>query len=68
MSADAYAEGSNSNTCATISKAGTSMATPVAAGNAALIKQYFEDEKFYAHYCDASYVMCQKGAFSPSGE
>ena len=33
---------SSSETCDLVSKQGTSMATPVAAGAAALIRQYFE--------------------------
>lgn len=38
-----------SNTCGTTFKAGTSMATPVIAGNAALVRQYFEDEFYIKH-------------------
>ena len=33
---------SSSETCDLVSKQGTSMATPVAAGAAALVRQYFE--------------------------
>ena len=33
---------SSSETCEIVSKMGTSMATPIAAGAAALIRQYFE--------------------------
>eukprot|EP00604_Paraphysomonas_vestita_P003992 CAMPEP_0174823980 /NCGR_PEP_ID=MMETSP1107-20130205/29499_1 /TAXON_ID=36770 /ORGANISM="Paraphysomonas vestita, Strain GFlagA" /LENGTH=234 /DNA_ID=CAMNT_0016048927 /DNA_START=90 /DNA_END=791 /DNA_ORIENTATION=- len=39
--------GSNSYTCNTIVKAGTSMASPGAAGIAALIRQYFTDYRFW---------------------
>ena len=43
--------------------AGTSMATPMAAGAAALIRQYFEDPRFWASTCNVLYMSCK--AFSP---
>lgn len=43
------------------------MATPVAAGTAALIRQYFVDSTFWASMCDPSYPLCAKGTFSPKG-
>jgi hypothetical protein len=52
-------------TCSVVSKAGTSMATPAAAGVAATVRQYFEDEKFWATMCNTDYSSC--GAFAPKG-
>ena len=66
-SASATQEGYSYQTCDTISKAGTSMATPVVAGTAALIIQYFKDPKFWGTYCNPSYVLCKSGVFSPLG-
>ena len=43
------------------------MSTPVAAGNAALIHQYFHDRSFWARLCDPTYPLCSKGPFHPSG-
>ena len=43
------------------------MATPVAAGNAALVHQYFHDKHFWAALCNPDYPLCAKGAFHPSG-
>jgi hypothetical protein len=57
-------------TCDVIDFAGTSMATPVAAGNAALIRQYFANSSFWFSHCaqfgdHASNAWCKP--FSPSG-
>ena len=43
---------------------GTSMATPVTAGNALLIRQFFLDSAFWSSVCPASDAFCM--AFSPS--
>ena len=37
---------------------GTSMATPIAAGSAILIRHYLENASFWAQYCNASYRSC----------
>jgi subtilisin family serine protease len=52
-------------TCKVFRSAGTSMATPVVAGAAAIIRQYFEDPRFYATQCTSGYPLCN--AFSPKG-
>lgn len=67
VSASAVGEDGERETCGTTSKSGTSMATPISAGNAALVRQYFEDEKFWASLCEPSYPRCSKGSFPPSG-
>lgn len=67
LSADAQGEINDSQTCAITSKAGTSMSTPVAAGNAALVHQYFHDPHFWARLCDPTYPLCAEGKFHPSG-
>eukprot|EP01034_Spumella_vulgaris_P024397 gene24397-30741_t len=66
-SALAADETATADTCSVAPKSGTSMATPVAAGNAALIRQYFQDPRFWAARCDSSYQLCRDGAFAPSG-
>ena len=43
------------------------MSTPVAAGNAVLVRQYFMDPKFWKAFCNPSYRLCQLGSFSPKG-
>eukprot|EP01041_Mallomonas_annulata_P004992 gene4992-9980_t len=53
--------------CAAGSKMGTSMATPVVAGIALQLRQYFMDESFWASICNPIYSSCQLGAFTPSG-
>jgi hypothetical protein len=47
-----------------LSSIGTSMATPCVAGNAALVRQYFEDSRFWESSCNVDYG-CK--AFSPKG-
>jgi hypothetical protein len=54
-----------SSSCGTTLKAGTSMATPAVAGNAAIIRQFFEDSSFWATTCNPSYSKC--GAMNPRG-
>lgn len=41
------------------------MASPAAAGAAAIIRQYFMDSKYWQRVCRKSYQSC--GAFTPSG-
>ena len=41
------------------------MATPAVAGNAAAIRQYFKDPKFWAASCDPTYDLC--GSLDPRG-
>jgi subtilisin family serine protease len=67
FSVKASSEDSEQPSCSIESKAGTSMATPVTSGHAALIEQYFRDSNFWAKYCDQSYSRCASGAFIPSG-
>jgi serine protease AprX len=56
----ARASGSTTvSSCATTSKAGTSMAAPNVAGSAALIRQYFMDTRFWASNCKSHYPMCR---------
>jgi hypothetical protein len=55
-------------TCDVLSLEGTSMATPVTAGNAALIRQYFTNSSFWEQEClvyRSDPALCS--AFSPSG-
>jgi subtilisin family serine protease len=66
-SAEAQLEGTSQGNCGVTKKAGTSMATPVTAGTAALVLQYFKDARFWAKYCNRAYTLCAKGAFSPKG-
>jgi subtilisin family serine protease len=44
---------------------GTSMASPSAAGIAALVRQYFIDSNFWAKTCNKLYSSCR--SFIPSG-
>ena len=53
------------STCGTVGKQGTSMASPSAAGAAALIHAYFKDEKFWKRGCNSEYKFCR--TFTPSG-
>jgi hypothetical protein len=52
-------------TCDLMFEAGTSMATPAVAGNAALVRQYFKDTRFWAATCDPTYDLC--GSFDARG-
>ena len=66
----ASASGSTSSTCSStgssiVAMQGTSMATPVAAGAAVLVRQYFENSTFWEKNCRQTYSFC--GSFSPRG-
>ena len=67
QSAHATSEYSNVKSCSTVGMSGTSMATPIVAGTAALVMQYFKDPKFWVTYCNPAYTLCSNGAFSPLG-
>ena len=56
-----------SQSCLVEPKTGTSMAAPVCAGHAAMIRQYFADKLFWNAVCNNSYPLCSQGAFSPPG-
>jgi subtilisin family serine protease len=53
--------------CTTEQMSGTSMATPLTAGTALLVRQYFMDSAFWAKYCDSQYSTCVDGSFTPTG-
>mmetsp|Transcript_24134 Transcript_24134/g.40995 ORF Transcript_24134/g.40995 Transcript_24134/m.40995 type:complete len:1132 (-) Transcript_24134:1892-5287(-) len=57
-------------TCNVQVSSGTSMATPIAAGAAILVRQYFENATFWGSFCNNDYRSCPKvqdGADSISG-
>jgi hypothetical protein len=54
-------------TCAVHQMSGTSMATPVTAGTAILVRQFFMDPNFWSKLCRAENKFCIEGAFAPSG-
>jgi hypothetical protein len=47
-------------TCEVTTTMGTSIATPGAAGAAALVIQYFQDSRFWASHCHWSYDRCPR--------
>jgi hypothetical protein len=51
--------------CAVHEKSGTSMATPLIAGSALLIRQFFMEPRFWASLCSAPQLWCRP--FEPSG-
>jgi hypothetical protein len=53
--------------CTTEQMSGTSMATPLTAGTALLVRQYFMNASFWAKYCDSLYSTCVNGSFTPTG-
>lgn len=61
----ARSNGINGKSCSTVAKSGTSMASPAAAGAAALIMQYFEDAGYWAKNCNKIYWFCKP--IRPSG-
>lgn len=52
-------------TCSVHEKSGTSMSTPLIAGSALIIRQYFMESKYWAELCSKSYKWCK--VFEPSG-
>jgi subtilisin family serine protease len=56
-----------SPSCSVYPQSGTSMAAPLVAGTAALVRQYFQDSDFWAAECDSTYSTCRSGSFTPSG-
>jgi subtilisin family serine protease len=61
----AIAGGDITQTCSAHELSGTSMATPLTAGVALLVRQYFEDGDFWAANCVKTYSYCK--AFAPKG-
>jgi len=61
----ARSNGDGGESCATVGMAGTSMASPSAAGAAALVMQYFDDERFWKSECNPRYPSCN--TFLPTG-
>ena len=61
----AKSNGNLGQSCATVEKIGTSMASPAAAGSALLIRQYFMDTRFWSFNCNQLYSNC--GPLTPSG-
>lgn len=58
-STKAYSENSPQQSCEIEAKAGTSMATPVLAGTAGLVQQYFaQADRFWGRYCNPAYSFC----------
>ena len=47
-------------TCNVQESSGTSMATPIAAGAAILVRQYFENSSFWGSFCNTDYRSCPK--------
>lgn len=45
-------------TCNVQVSSGTSMATPIAAGAALMVRQYFENASFWGTFCNTEYRSC----------
>jgi len=67
ISVASASENTDDMTCNTQKKSGTSMASPVAAGNAALIRQYLMGSSFWGTFCHRSYSLCTGLGIYPSG-
>ncbi|CAM9477974.1 unnamed protein product [Choristocarpus tenellus] len=68
----ASADGEEAHSCQLVALVGTSMSTPIVAGAAAIVRQYFRDDAFYINDLNARGVCIngspfQCDAFSPSG-
>lgn len=50
--------GNETTSCNTQSMSGTSMATPIVAAAAILIRQYFENTSYWASFCRSGYRSC----------
>lgn len=61
----ARSNGALGPSCKSLVRSGTSMASPAAAGFAALVIQYFQDSYFWKTVCNAAYPSCV--SFRPSG-
>ncbi|CAM9390203.1 unnamed protein product [Chrysoparadoxa australica] len=73
LSAEASQSGTE-ETCAVVANAGTSMSTPLVAGAAALVREYFKKGRYAedldnigACFRSAYSDLCDKNGFSPSG-
>jgi Subtilase family len=53
--------------CSVHQMSGTSMATPITSGTALLIRQYFQDPKFWFKMCNIRYSSCINGPISLTG-
>ena len=67
ISVASASENADYMTCNTERKSGTSMASPIAAGNAALIRQYLQGSSFWGAFCHPSYSLCTGFGINPSG-
>jgi len=60
-----YVASNTEQSCSVTAMYGTSMATPVVAGAAALVQQYFSNSSYWAKNCQKMYSYCK--VFFPSG-
>lgn len=67
ISVASASENTDDMTCKTERKSGTSMSSPIAAGNAALIRQYMMGSSFWGKFCHPQYSFCTGYGIYPSG-